>query len=188
MGIKTLSEASDLIPLASTSSSVSNGTSIGFCPQYTCHYLRNTQIQPNQSLQMTLRYQYCGTPCLSGSKPLPQRSWDSLMPWMVCPAYFVVQGSGHPRQALSLLPHPLPPSPTKDRRTDGRFSRTPYFVLTLLEAPALSRPANFPRAHNPQRNVKRLVNTQSPWENLSDPEYSYSELLLFMYNTLEFTR
>lgn len=63
----------------------------------------------------------------------------------------------------------------------------PTLILTSLEAPAISSPANFQRAHNPQRNVKRLINTQSPWENLSDPEYSYSELLLSKYNTLEFT-
>ena len=154
MGIKTLSEASDLIPLASTSSSVSNGTSIGFCPQYTCHYLRNTQIQPNQSLQMTLRHQYCGTPCLSGSKPLPQRSWDSLMPWMVCPAYFVVQGSGHPRQALS------PPSPSAPKSNEGQKDRWTLFSNSLLcsnltRSPCSKQTCKLPKSPQPSKKCKK---------------------------------
>lgn len=127
MGIKTLSEASDLILLASTSSSVSNGTSIGFCPQYTCHYLRNTQIQPNRSLQMTLRL-----PILRHSLPFRVQT----LPPAVLRLTDALDGVScvlcGPGQWTSKTGSFSPPSPCATKSNKGQKNRWMLFSNSLL--------------------------------------------------------
>lgn len=122
---------------------------------------------------MTFRHQSSGIPCLSVSKHQPGCSWDPW--WHVLCTLCLGQGM---KRVFPPSPTLCPQVHTKGRRVDGSYSLSPYFDSGLIRNPCYTMVPQTSKEPQSLKACKKLQNPQIPWENLSDPESSYSELFI----------
>lgn len=95
----------------------------------------------------------------------------STRPWMVCPTYPVVQGSGHNRQVPSLTTL-CPQVHTKDRQADGSYPWSLYFGSIFTEAPAIKWVLQISKESHKPQNMNRFCSySQEPTKSLGESEW-----------------